>query len=155
MYMRFLQGATLKAEQVLEQTRPADKPDRNDTVKLFDSFEAARQYWVLDKNSKIYQVNILPEEIRHKGNYTMYKQIVQAEDEEQILLAQSYWEDTEDENVIIENCVDSAEVVAIICAREDIRENTKRYLFSNNSVPGLGVLDENGEIFYPDIERDE
>lgn len=155
-YIQFIKDPFLKAEQVLEEARPENKPDRNATVKLFDSLDAARRYWVLDANAKIYQVEAAPEDIKHRGNYSMYRDIVQAEGDEQLRLAELYWQDMDEgaEDIIIENYVDHTVVAAIICADERLRKNTLHYLKSNTCIPGLGVLDEDGQIVFPDIERD-
>lgn len=132
-----------EVERILESLRPETKPNRNEIVKLFDSFIAAKKYWVLDPNSKFYEVEIAETDILHRGNYPLVEVLAKVTDEGiKNRIANQYWNDEVIDDAIAENYVQQARVIRIVCKDEKIRNNTKRYLYNSPIIPNIAILED-------------
>lgn len=133
----------LIVEDLLEEHRPANKPNRNEILKIFESREAAIRYWILDPNSKLYQVELIEnEEILHRGNYSLVAQIKnEANQQNKIGMVNDYWNEVIAEGDIIENFVNQARVVDVICDNEQVRQNTKRHMYNSPIIPGIRIIE--------------
>jgi hypothetical protein len=135
--------SSLEIEELLENLRPETKPNRNEIIKLFDSFIAAKKYWILDPNSKFYEVEIEEADILHRGNYNLVERLYKEKDNEaRIQIARQYWNDELVDCLIIENFVVNAIVSRIICNDENIRQNTKRASYNTPTIPYIGILED-------------
>ena len=131
----------VEVERILENLRPETKPNRNEIVKLFDSFIAAKKYWVLDPNSKFYEVEIAETDILHRGNYPLVERLAKETDEGiKNRIANEYWNDEVVDDTIAENYVNEARVIRIVCKDEKIRNNTKRHLYNLPTIPKIPIL---------------
>lgn len=133
----------LEVENLLENSRPDTKPNRNEIVKLFDSFIAAKQYWVLDSNSKFYEVEIQPTDILHRGNYPLIERLAKETNEDiRNEIANQYWNDEVVDDTVAENFVNQATVIRIICDNEKVRKNTKYSMYNFPVIPNVRILED-------------
>lgn len=133
----------LEVENLLENLRPETKPNRNEIVKLFDSFIAAKKYWVLDPNSKFYEVEIAETDILHRGNYPLVERLAKETDEViKNRIATQYWNDEVVDDTIAENYVNEARVIRVVCNEEKIRNNTKRDMYNSPTIPNIPILED-------------
>jgi hypothetical protein len=133
----------LEVENLLENLRPETKPNRNEIVKLFDSFIAAKKYWVLDPQSKFYEVDISETDILHRGNYPLVERLSKETDEGiKNRIASQYWNDEVVDDAIVENYVNEARVIRVVCKDEKIRNNTKRYMYNSPTIPNIPILED-------------
>lgn len=138
-----IDGVRLEVENLLEENRPETKPNRNTIVKLFDSFSAARKYWILDPNSKFYEVEINENDILHRGNYPLIELLARENDDEiKIEIANQYWNNEVTDDTIAENFVNEAIVIRILCDNEQIRQNTKRSIYNLQTIPNIPILED-------------
>jgi hypothetical protein len=133
----------LIVEELLEAHRPANKPNRNQILKLFESKEEAIRYWVLDPNSKFYEVELLEnEEILHRGNYNFVEQIKrEANQQNKITIVNDYWNEVIIEGNIIENFVNQARVIDVVSDDEEERKNTQRHIYKYQTKPGVRIIE--------------
>lgn len=130
-----------QTEELLERERPVTKPNRNEIVKLFDSFAAARKYWILDPDSKFYEVEIEEEDILHRGNYPLVEQLAKETSAEiRNELATQYWNEEAADETVSENYVNQAIVIRIVCKDEKVRQNTKKDYYNLQTMPNIAIL---------------
>jgi hypothetical protein len=143
-FINNINAARTEIEDLLEMNRPAAKPNRNEIVKLFDSFSAAKKYWILDTDSKFYEVEIAEDDILHRGNYPLVESLaLETDGEIKNAIAMQYWnqevaDDAED--VVVENYVNQATVIRIVCNDEEVRKNTKRAYYKLETMKNVEIL---------------
>jgi hypothetical protein len=130
-------------ETYLENCRPENKPNRNQVVKLFNSFDAAKNYWVLDSHAIFYEVEV-ENEILHRGDYNliekMQKILSKNEEDKLTEMACSYWEDEPNEGSIIEYFSVDPIVIRVVCDDENIRINAQRQKYGLPIDRRFGIL---------------
>ncbi len=131
----------IEIEDILEDNRPIDKPNRNEVVKVFNSFDAAKKYWILDPNSIFYEVSVEADQILHQGNYDLLTEISNTKDKErQRKMSIEYWMNDINTPCTLEFYIKEAPVIRIICNNEKIRKNTKRSHYRYDTIPGIPIL---------------
>lgn len=127
-------------EELFENNRPKNKPNRNEVVKLFDSFEAAKKYWILDSDSNFYTVET-KNGIEHFGDYSLVQQMSVIDDQDLLNdLAKRYWNEAPGDDAIIEYFSIDPKVIKIVCNNPAVRENTKRQYYGFPTIQGCEIL---------------
>ncbi len=125
-YQSKLDKKRADVEQVLENNRPTNKPERNSILMLFKEFNHANHQWTIQKGAKFYKTEIDENEILHIGDYNkveeLFKNIENSNLAQQI--AKDYWNGVMTNNPKEEIFVNSAIVSEIKSNSEKERKNT-------------------------------
>jgi hypothetical protein len=57
-------------------------------------------------------------------------------------IASQYWNDEVVDDAIVENYVNEARVIRVVCKDEKIRNNTKRYMYNSPTIPNIPILED-------------
>ena len=125
IYQNDLDSKKKRVEEILEESRPENKPSRDSILMLFDNFEDAKKHWTIQRNSKFYQTEIREEEILHIGDFNIVEEVFKNIDNEIIAkdIAKEYWNGKLTENPKKEIFVNLAKVEIIISNLELERKN--------------------------------
>ena len=143
LYMSSLDGRRLEVEELLELYRPEIKPSRHSVLMLYEDFDAAKNHWLKQINSKFYQVDSQGIEILHQADSLLIEFLCEnwdaREDFNEVEIAKGYWNGSFSERPIIEIFVRSATISKIISSSEQQRMNEYKYKH---------------QIAFPDIKPD-
>ena len=125
IYQNDLDSKKKRVEEILEDSRPENKPSRDSILMVFDNFEDAKKHWTIQRNSKFYQTEIKEVEILHIGDFNIVEEIFKNIDNEIIAkdIAKEYWNGILTENPKKEIFVNQAKVELIMSNSELERKN--------------------------------
>ena len=131
LYMSSLDGRRLEVEEFLEFYRPETKPSRQSVLMLYEDFEAAKNHWLKQINSKFYQIEAEGIEILHQADSLLIEFLFEnwnaRESFDEVEIAKGYWNGSFSERPIIEIFVRSATITKIISSSEQQRWNELLY----------------------------
>jgi hypothetical protein len=104
-----------KVEEIFENNRPYDKPNRIGCLYLFENEVVAKKHWSKMADAKLYEVDFLEELILHRGDMRFVdKAFAVSELADKVQCAKDYWAGVETKTPRIEILVHSAVISRVI-----------------------------------------
>jgi hypothetical protein len=126
-------------EKALDDARPANKPNRKESLFVFDDLKAVESYWRSHDGSYLYEVEIDEAALEHCGDMALTDQIgaefrKPTVDRARVAtLVETYWEERQSERPASEFLVRQARVVAKLKGKSDLKEWVKSQVTSSRS----------------------